>query len=236
MQIAIFSDIHANLTALEAVLSHCFKKYGSNIYIIHLGDCIDYGMRPNEVIKMLSSIKSQMLANIAGNHEMALYGIKVDYFSSKRGYKANCYTKSILTQDSYDFINNMQKSGYIFEIDNKKFLAIHGDLTEPHWGNMNNEEKKSTAYNQYDYVLSGHTHINSLSYSINKAEHKRTIFINPGSIGQPRNLNPKAQYAVLDTESNSIYFEAVYYDYKIEQSLYTDNVDLYYRDRLAKGI
>lgn len=236
MQIAIISDIHANLTALEAVLSHCFTKYNLNIPIIHLGDCIDYGMRPNEVIKILSNIKSQMIANIVGNHEIALYGLKTNYFSSERGYNANRYTKSILTKNSYDFIDNMQESGYKFELDGKKFLAIHGDLSDPHWGVMNNEEKKSVAYSQYDYVVSGHTHISSLAYSINKKEYKKTIFINPGSVGQPRNLNIAAQYAVLDTKSDSICFEAIHYDYKIEQALYTDKVDLYYKNRLAKGI
>ena len=236
MKIALLSDIHANLTALEAVISHCFKKYNQNIPIIHLGDCVDYGMRPNEVIQILSNIKSQMLANIMGNHELALLGKRLDCFSSKRGYDANCYTQSILIHNSYDFIYNMQESGYVFEFDNKKFLIIHGDITDPYWGNMNDGEKKEPIYTQYDYVISGHTHISSLSYLTNKKKYKKTIFINPGSVGQPRNCNTKAQYAVLDTDTDSIYFESVYYDYKIEQALYNGEVDSYYKERLSKGI
>ena len=68
MLIAVFSDIHANLTALETVISHCEQNY-KYISFIHLGDCIDYGMRPNETIVKLLSIKDKMLVNIKGNHE-----------------------------------------------------------------------------------------------------------------------------------------------------------------------
>ena len=176
MKIAIFSDIHANLTALKAVLDHCFIKYGKDIPIIHLGDCIDYGMRPNDVIGVLSKLSSQMIANVEGNHEIALFGKKVERFSSERGVKANIYTKSILTDTSFSFIKEMKKSPCEMCIDNKMFLFVHGDLSEPHWGKMNIDEKKSSIYENYDYVISGHTHVSSLFYEINKNKCKKTIF------------------------------------------------------------
>ena len=67
MKVAIFSDIHANLTAFEAVKEHCLTKYGKDLLIIHLGDCIDYGMRPNEVIYELYDLYPNMIGNIKGN-------------------------------------------------------------------------------------------------------------------------------------------------------------------------
>ena len=235
MKIAVFSDIHANLTALETVLSHCNNNY-KDISYIHLGDCIDYGMRPNETISKLISIQDRIIANIKGNHEMALYGFEKDRFSSQRGADANTYTKSILNKNSTDFINKMSDNFVEFEIDNKLFLCIHGDLSDIYWGKMNDEELRQEKYQKYDYVLSGHTHIPSLRDVINKEKKQKTLFVNPGSIGQPRNLNPNTQYCVIDTTTSSIHFHSLKYDIKTETNLYKDEIDLYYRDRLYQGI
>jgi diadenosine tetraphosphatase ApaH/serine/threonine PP2A family protein phosphatase len=65
---------------------------------------------------------------------------------------------------------------------------------------------------------------------------KRTIFINPGSVGQPRNHNPYAQYGILDIESGNYEHRCVWYDVKEEQKLFIDSVDKFYKDRLTLGI
>lgn len=236
MKIALFSDIHANLTAFEAVLKDCFNKYGSEVAIIHLGDCIDYGMRPNEVIDKLRTLQGKMIAHIRGNHENALFGIEADRFSSQRGLEANLYTKSILSETSYNFLSSMSVGKSELTIENKKILVVHGDLSDLYWGKMTEIERKNPQYQKFDYVISGHTHISSLSYSIDKNTCQKTVFINPGSIGQPRNCNVNAQYAVLDTETAAINFEAVSYDYRLEQALYNGEIDVYYKERLLKGI
>ena len=236
MKVALFSDIHANLTAFEAVLKDCFNKYGSDIAIIHLGDCIDYGMRPNEVIDKLITLQGQIIAHIRGNHENALFGIETDRFSSQRGLEANLYTKSILSETSYNFLNSLSSGKLELTIENKKILVVHGDLSDLYWGKMPVTEHKNPQYQKFDYVISGHTHISSLLYSIDKNTCKKTVFVNPGSIGQPRNCNINAQYAVLDTDTTAITFESVPYDYHFEQSLYNGEIDVYYKERLAKGI
>ena len=64
---------------------------------------------------------------------------------------------------------------------------------------------------------------------------KKVIFINPGSVGQPRNHNPKAQYAVLDTDKGASLI-SVPYDVELEQSLYNDQVDPFYSERLTNGV
>ena len=65
---------------------------------------------------------------------------------------------------------------------------------------------------------------------------KAVLFINPGSVGQPRNQNPCAQYAVLSLPSRSVELRSVEYDIEYEQSLFVPEVDAFYRDRLGKGI
>lgn len=236
MKIAIFSDIHANLTALHTVLDHCFSKYSKDTSIIHLGDCIDYGMRPNEVIDELYGLKSNIIGNIKGNHEQALLKKENNKFSSERGVQANAYTKSILNSKAKKFINSMQDSPYVIDIAHKKILLVHGDLEDFYWGKMNENERCKKQYLEYDYVFSGHTHISSLSYNVHRGNGHRTVFINPGSIGQPRNCNTCAQYAVVDLFSASVYFEAVPYDYEKEQILYKGQIHNYYKERLSKGI
>ena len=66
---------------------------------------------------------------------------------------------------------------------------------------------------------------------------KRTIFLNPGSVGQPRNHNPRAQYLFVDTEKEIFHFNSVEYDVEYEQSLYEGaNIDNFYKIRLKNGI
>lgn len=236
MQIGVISDIHANLSALNSTIKDCFKKYGDKIKFIHLGDCIDYGMRPNEVIGALKALDDNIIVSIKGNHERALFGFECERFSSKRGLEANNYTKAVITGDSLEYIKNFKDSYYELEVSGKKILVIHGDLDDIYWGKMNDDEILNPSYLNYDYVISGHTHIPSLRNVINKEKTKKTIFINPGSVGQPRNLNPKAQYCVIDFSLDTIKFEGVRYDILSEQKLYDGNIDNYYKERLLRGI
>ncbi len=236
MNVALFSDIHANLTAFKAVLSDCISKYGTEIPIVHLGDCIDYGMRPNEVIEELQKLQSRMIVNIRGNHEEAILGRGVNRFSSQRGIDSNRFTQSLLTEDSKTFLQSMSESSHEILLANKRLLIVHGDVHDVYWGKMSESERLYRIYRNYDFVISGHTHVSLLNYVFDKKEGRKTVFINPGSIGQPRNCNVNAQYAVLNIKTGSVYFEAVPYDYLAEQTLYHGEIDVYYRDRLALGI
>lgn len=233
MKIAILSDIHANLTALNAVLKDCRDKYG-DIKFVHLGDCADYGMRPNETIFELQKIP--FMVNIKGNHERAILGYETDRFSSARGKEANAYTNSILNQNSLNYIKSMDDSYKEFDLCGKKILFVHGDLSDIYWGKMKDDEIKRKCYEKYDIVISGHTHISSLRTVINEAKTHKTIFVNPGSVGQPRNLNNNAQYCVLDIFKGSVLFYSVPYDIVAEQKLYDGNIDEYYKTRLSIGI
>lgn len=241
MQIVVLSDIHGNVSALKSVLENVKEKYNPDAMAL-LGDFIDYGMRSNEVIEIIQAIEYPVLCNLWGNHEMAIMNEEYDRFSSKRGEVSARHTRKKLSDHSFLYLEEIKgKSGFQeFMFCNYLFLAIHGSLEDPYWKAIS-PNSNLEGYGKYDYVLSGHSHYShvfSAFYPVDDPamrNKKRTVFINPGSVGQPRNHNPSAQYAVLDTE-NGITLQTVKYDIKSEQSYYTDEVDSFYCDRLSRGV
>ena len=242
MKIILFSDIHANLTAFEAVLDDINKRYNPD-GIISLGDFIDYGMRSNEIIERIQKIKIPIFANLRGNHERALIDGDLSHFSSERGKVMSVYTRNHLTQSSIDYINNvMQEPKQELEIDGYKILLVHGDIDNPYWGKLNPKNIQEEKYCKYDYVLSGHIHQPFKFDIYTKTDNpimrnmKRTTFINPGSVGQPRNQNPCAQYVYMDFKSGETHFNTVPYNIEEEQKLYPEEIDKFYCERLKFGI
>jgi len=242
VQILLLSDIHGNLQALQAVLLKVKKEYKVQGCIL-LGDVIDYGMHSNEVIEILKKIEYPVLCNIWGNHEHAVYHDIYERFSSGRGRQSARHTKGILTESSWEYLNSdMRKEGsFSFECDKKKCLAVHGSLEDEYWGSIQ-PESISEAYREYDYVFSGHSHLPHFVEKFYRSDNlaarnrKKVIFINPGSAGQPRNLNNMAQFAVLELQSEKVVFDKAVYDISKEQESFTGEVDMFYRDRLEKGI
>ncbi len=242
-KLLIFSDIHANLTALHAVLDDAFSKYQPDGLIL-LGDIINYGMRPNEVISLLTQTQCPILVNLIGNHEKALLDGDLSHFSTERGKYLLNYTSSILSDDSFSYIQRKMNPTAIFsiELSEKKILFIHGDIDDPYWGKLSADKIHDIRYSTYDYVFSGHTHLPHYIesyYSIDcpsLRNKKKTVFINPGSVGQPRNHNPYAQYVYIDIINGLVHFNAVPYNVKIEQALYPEKIDPFYKNRILIGI
>ncbi len=242
MQILLLSDIHGNLTALQAVLYKVLDNYDIQSCLL-LGDVIDYGMRSNEVIGVLKTLPFPVIGNIWGNHEQAVCHGQFERFSSERGRACAAYTRSILTPDSWDYIERVMNAGGSLEFDcaGRKCLAVHGSLEDNYWKSIDISQSL-TSYQKYDYVFSGHSHLPHFVekyYPVDDAcrrNKKKVIFINPGSVGQPRNLNPMAQYAVADLESETVILDKVPYDIVAEQKNYTGQVDEFYKTRLEMGI
>lgn len=247
MRLAVLSDIHGNLSALESVLND-IKTNQKPDGLVLLGDLIDYGMRSNEVISVVNGIDIPIICNIWGNHEQAIMEEDYQRFSSERGRVSARNTKRLLSQDSIDYLNSISdKSGKTeFSLSGYKFLAVHGSLTDYYWKSIYPDKGNGTdgafgGYEAFDYVLSGHshyTHVFEHYYECDNPEYrnkKKVVFINPGSVGQPRNHNPKAQYAILDTDSG-VSLISVPYDISYEQSLFTEDVDSFYKDRLTNGV
>lgn len=242
MQTLLLSDIHGNLTALQAVLHKVADTYDIQSCLL-LGDVIDYGMRSNEVIEQLKTLPYPVICNIWGNHEHAVFHEQYERFSSERGRACAAYTRGMLTPDSWNYIQNrMQADGFLeFELYGKKCLAVHGNLEDNYWKSINPSDTL-TSYQKYDFVFSGHSHLPHFvekyypADDARKRNKKKVIFINPGSVGQPRNLNPMAQYAVVDTQTETVVLDKTPYDIAEEQKYYTGQVDEFYKTRLEMGI
>lgn len=239
---AILSDIHGNLFALKEVINDLNNQNIDSIIL--LGDLIDYGMQSNEVIDFVKdNLSSKIICNIWGNHEKAIMTKDFNHFSSQRGIDSAKFTESQLNADSKGYLDDelIHEGRYEFEIDNKKVLAVHGSLNDFHWkaifpDNLNGD------YLDYDIVLSGHSHYPHIFQHFYKVDNpdmrnkKAVLFINPGSVGQPRNHNPNAQYAILDTDSMGVELRYVKYPNDKAMDLYDGSIDDFYRLRLENGI
>lgn len=241
MAVLLMSDIHGNLNALKAVLDK-IKNYKIDACIL-LGDIIDYGMHSNETIKILQSLKYPCLCNIRGNHEQAVMEEDYSSFSSERGREVAIYTRETLNENSFNFINNKIANRGLLEFSyyNKKCLAVHGSIKDEYWGTIELGQELAE-YGIYDYVFSGHSHkphffeIYYMANDIKRRNQKKTVFINPGSVGQPRNLNSMAQAAVLDFETEELYLLKAKYNIIEEQKTFTNKIDAFYKERLWYGI
>ena len=243
MRIVLLSDIHANVTALQAVLED-INHIGSFDSIAVLGDLVNYGPRPNETIDIVRDLPYPILVNLWGNHEYSIFGGSLERFSTDRGRSVLKYTNELLTEESRSFLlSKMNTKGYCKTlVEYHPTLFVHGNKTDPYWGKLDLNEMQSEVYKNYDFVISGHSHIPHYVEQFYKDDNpylrnkKRTIFINPGSVGQPRNQNPLAQYGILDTNTYEYERRCVWYNIENEQKLYDARVDEFYRDRIKLGL
>lgn len=242
----LLSDIHGNLSAFDAVLEDCRDEIFDGVIL--LGDCIDYGMRSNEVIEKIRQLedgfwKGRLLVNLWGNHEKLAVDKDLDRLSSDRGRAMAKYTEKRLTRASFDYMRDrMNPYGYEeLTLDGLNVLAIHGSREDCFWKAVMPDDLRGD-YSRYDIVLSGHSHYPHCFTGFYDASNERlrnkkaVIFINPGSVGQPRNQNPCAQYAVVHLPSRRIELRAVEYDVEYEQSLFPGEIDEFYKLRLKSGV
>ncbi len=242
----ILSDIHGNVSAFNAVLSDCRNERFKGVII--LGDCIDYGMRSDEIIQKLISLdqnewRDKIIVNIWGNHEKLVVDKDLERLSSDRGRVMARYTAKQLSSESVDYINTaMNKSGMQeFDLCGLRCLAVHGSLEDNYWKAIEPDNLRGE-YKDYDIVLGGHSHYSHCFthfYETDRPEYrnkKAVMFINPGSIGQPRNHNPFAQFAVISLPSKKVELRAIEYDVTYEQSLFPDEIDEFYKKRLINGV
>ena len=240
--LAILSDIHGNLIALESVV-HDLQQFNIN-GIILLGDLIDYCMQSNEVVSYIrDSLETQVICSLWGNHENAILTSDFSRFSSQRGVDSAKHTASILSNDSIIFLKDhlIHDGTFSFTRNGKRFLAVHGSQNDVFWISIRPDNVNGD-YRQYDVVLSGHSHHSHIFTKFYEADDPArrnlhaVLFINPGSVGQPRNQNANAQYALYDELTGTVSLRAVEYDIDAAKKLFDTSVDPFYRERLEKGI
>ncbi len=222
MRYLILSDIHANLMALEAVLADvpAFDK------IWCLGDLVGYGPSPNECVERIQDFAH---ISLAGNHDWAALGrLDLDAFNTDARI-ANAWTQAELKPTVREYLDALPTS-----IEEEGFFLAHASPREPVWEYVLDA---NVARINFDYFstricLVGHTHIPlvfvldeqrgraetlfpSLSELLALDQHR--MIINPGSVGQPRDGNPRASYALLDTGNMTWEFRRVAYPVAITQ-------------------
>ena len=205
MRILIISDIHANLAAFKAVLADAEGQWDQ---IWCLGDIVGYGPNPNECVSLL---REHNHISLSGNHDWAALG-KLDISSFNRVARlAVTWTKSQLTSESIDYLNTLPA-----HIEQPLFTLAHASPRQPVWEYILDAETAAVNFDYFKspYCFIGHTHVpvvyeadedkyvsaRPLNYDAPLQLTSRRCIINPGSVGQPRDANPDAAYALLDTE------------------------------------
>jgi len=217
MKILIISDIHANLTALEAV----FANAGEVDACWCLGDLVGYGPDPNECIALIR--QQNNLICIEGNHDAAVIEqIELTAFNPEARLALN-WTRAQLTADNLQYLKSLPER---VELD--LVTLVHGSPRQPVWEYLLDTRTATLNFSFFKtpYCLVGHTHLPVLYYlaeesrmstlimpdnSTQLALAPRTI-LNPGSVGQPRDRDPRASYVILDTDLFICEYHRVAYD------------------------
>jgi len=228
MKIAIISDIHSNAIALKEILNEIEKRKIKQIYCC--GDIIGYASMPNECIKELvkHNIKS-----IYGNHEYALLHNEALSWFNYNAIKALLWHKENLKRFAWEWIKRL-KERRIIKASGKKIMFVHGspdDCFEYVWPSTSDEifEYWLNKYN-IDVLVLGHTHLPFIRKIKNK------LVINPGSVGQPRDGNNKASFALLDLKNMNAKIIRVSYDIDaIAQDIKAKGLPHIFADRLYLG-
>lgn len=204
MKLLFFSDIHGNLEAMNAFCHAINKKEYDQI--IFCGDAVGYGYHGNEVCALLQSMN---VAFVRGNHDQMLLDIidgKIDERDVIEKYGASYQ----------DTVNSISKEALLFLrtsvdmidtfADGLHIAIVHGSVDNHRNGRVYPDTpiKNMSMYENYDYVIGGHTH-----YRMYRTIGNSTI-VNPGSAGQPRDGNLPS-YAVLDTSNKNIGFQDISY-------------------------
>lgn len=219
MRLAVLSDIHANLTALDAVRADLPPV--DQIWV--LGDTVGYGPRPNEVIAALQAMGAR---SVLGNHDGAAIGTVDPGDFNPDAHAAINWTAGALDDNARAYLAilpEIRRDGDL--------TAVHGSPRDPIWEYIVSTAIAAANLDAFDtrWCLFGHTHY-PVAYLAGKHGVEAVVgtdgeevaldhraLINPGSVGQPRDGNPAASYLVLDTDAGRAAYRRVVYDIEATQ-------------------
>ncbi len=198
MKIAVISDIHSNIYALDAVLADIETKDVD--MTVCTGDLVGYGTRPNEVIQTL---KKNKILTIMGNYDDAIGNLKIvcgcDYPDPKDAEKAGLsmhFTGQTTTNENKEYLRNLPKE-LIFTFDKNTIRFVHGStrLINEYLKENSKEADEVMSELVEDILVCGHTHIPYVKYYGEK------LLVNAGSVGKPKTGNPNANYVIIDIKN-----------------------------------
>lgn len=215
MKYAILADIHANLQALEAVLED-MKKQGCTRAVC-LGDIVGYNANPKECLDI---IRGMNIPCVKGNHDQYVDGDEPLGDFNPYAAKAVEWTRQQLTNEDRRWLSDLPLTQTV-----AGFTIVHATLDAPaRWGYVfdNLAAAAHFHYQSTPVCFFGHTHVpvafvkdsvvRGGTCSKLKVEQGKQYFINPGSVGQPRDGNPKAAYAIYDMNAATVEMRRVEYD------------------------
>lgn len=241
MRVLVISDVHANLTALDEVLVDAERvewlgRKGFDA-VWSLGDIVGYGPRPNECIQRLREFEAHL--RVAGNHDWAaLDRLDIDDFNPE-ARKTVLWTRKQLGESSLAYLQTLPDRA-LEPIVGGPFTVTHASPRHPVWEYIVNTgvARENFDYFATPFCLVGHTHVprvfrlvvDPLNGAAQCTAHspvldvdialrgEHRLILNPGSVGQPRDKDPRAAYALLDTEQETWRFCRVRYDFEVTQS------------------
>jgi diadenosine tetraphosphatase ApaH/serine/threonine PP2A family protein phosphatase len=221
MRIAVISDIHANLPALEAVLAAA----GAVDAVWHLGDLVGYGPEPDAVVARLREIGA---IGVQGNHDAAAVGDPgIDWFNPD-ARRAMEWTRAVIADETRRWLAALPET----RTDGEATL-VHGSPRDPLWEYITSVPiaRASLAALGTRIGLNGHTHVpiafveeggaievvGPATGPVLELRGRRAL-VNPGGVGQPRDGDPRAAFLILDTAADTVTWHRVGYDIESVQS------------------
>lgn len=229
MQYAIISDIHSNLEALQAALDHIDTLNVDGI--VCLGDVVGYGPNPNECIEL---VQLRCQNTVKGNHDAAAVDLMEAVYMNKLAREAAVWTHDKLTPASKEFLTKLP---LVTSIPNA--TLVHASPHEPEeWHYIMNGLDAEMAFHHFDTPVCfiGHSHRPAV-YSTKNGSVQEKRLINVGSVGQPRDRNPKLSFGLFNTET--LTYENIRLSYAVEKTadkMYSEGLPSELAERLFHGI
>jgi diadenosine tetraphosphatase ApaH/serine/threonine PP2A family protein phosphatase len=237
---AILSDIHGNLDALRAVLADCA---GDSDAVLCLGDTVGYGAEPRSCVELIAEVTT---AVVGGNHEHAVTG-RLDLAWFNRYARAAAeWTRERLDDDHRAYLAALPLVREVADA-----TLVHASPAQPEeWDYLVSAEDGFEAFAHFAtrWCFVGHSHVpGAWSLGSSGPEHHpdavrlpqergRRYIVNVGSVGQPRDRDPRAAYAIWDAEAGQVEIRRVTYDVSTAQRKIVDaGLPRFLADRLAAG-
>ena len=218
MRIAVVSDVHANLHALEAVLAEVEQGGFDELWC--LGDVVGYGPKPNECVALL---EGRTAICLAGNHDLVVLGkISLATFGGEAGAAA-AWTREVLDEPAREFLATLSPSAVTTGAE-----LFHGSPRDPVWDYVMSDEAAHGSFlgSTAPLVLVGHSHValhfregapgelapEETAVELAPGRH----ILNPGSVGQPRDGDPRAAWLEVDISAGRATFRRT--NYSVEQT------------------
>jgi predicted phosphodiesterase len=241
LRFAVISDVHSNLQALEAVVEHAGKEGSDEIWC--LGDIVGYGGKPSECLAL---VRERADICLGGNHDLVVAGVlDIDQFTSDAGVAAR-WSRSVLTPDELAVLALLSPTG-----ERAGISLFHGSIRDPIWEYVLTADVAEASLREQstDLALVGHSHV-QLALALGetgleggKAEPDQelklegTQLLNPGSVGQPRDRDPRAAWLLIDSEAKSARFMRSEYDIEGAQAdIRAAGLPVRLADRLSRGL